>query len=338
MTRSRCPSHVLILATLLLSLDAHCATTDKETDAQRDGLSGPVKSVSKIQHLSHVKPDPEPDVLSVLFWTPCADECDYDEYGNRTRSGEIVNSEFHGQSTRYVRDAAGNVIEQVQENDKGQPVHRVLLNRFGPTEEMTFVDGHWQTALLNHYDTKGNVVESQTFDPQGALSTRRDMVYDDAGLVLEEWDRGPETFLHFVHTYDRRTKLETWTNFHEDGSVGLTFTVLDNKVLSYWQPPGSKSEIGSAFFMDTGPKKRESRSYNSDGSFKRLETTFLDDHKRNARRIESYDEANELKAAADYEYAFDAFGNWVKRTAKVWTAGSGRSEVYEVVERKITFW
>jgi hypothetical protein len=144
--------------------------------------------------------------------------------------------------------------------------------------------------------------------------------------------------LLYVHTYDRRTKWETWTAFHEDGSVALTFTVLDSKVLSYWQPRGAQPELGSFFSMDTGPKKQESRSYNSDGSFKRVESTFLDDHKRNPRSIESYDETNQLKAAATYEYEFDQIGNWLKRTVKVWTPTSGQSEIPEVDYRTITYW
>jgi len=322
-----CTVQGLLLVSLALPVTAMHSASEKKTDAQRDGLSGPVKSVSKTEHLSEVKLE-EPDGRSVLFWS-----------GDRTKFGEIANSEFHGQTRRYVRDAGGAVIEQIQQNEKGEPIRRVLVNPFGPTEEMNLVDGRWQTFQLNRYDSKGNLVESQTFDPGGALTVRRNMVYDDAGLVIEEWDRGPDnSFLHYVHTYDRRTKFETWTNFHEDGSVGLTFTVLDSKVLSYWQPRGAKPEIGSFFFMDTGPKKQESRSYNSDGSFKRIESTFLDDHKRNPSRIEAYDETNELKAAATYEYEFDATGNWVKRTVKVWTAGSGEWETYEVDYRTIAYW
>jgi hypothetical protein len=50
--------------------------------------------------------------------------------------------------------------------------------------------------LANHpaqqYDTQGNVVESQSFDPKGTLTVRRNMVYDDAGMVTEEWGRGPD--------------------------------------------------------------------------------------------------------------------------------------------------
>ena len=296
MNRARATVQYLLLSTLSLSATTMRCASDKKTDAELDGLSGPVKAVSKTENHSQIKLDP--DVLSILHWSGCT-ECEYDKGGHRTRSGLIVSSEFHGQATHYLRDGAGNVIEQIQENDKGEPIQRTLVSQFGPTEEMNLVNGRWQTFLLNRYDTKGNLVESQTFDPQGALTVRRNMVYDDEGLVIEEWDRGPNSsFLHFVHTYDRRTKFETWTNFHEDGSVGLTFTLLDSKVLSYWQPPGSKPEIGSAFFMDTGPKTQESRSYNSDGSFKRTESKFLDEKKRNPSRIESYDEANELKAAA----------------------------------------
>lgn len=108
-----------LLLAMLLSVTAMHGASEKETDAQRDGLLGPVKSVSKTEKRTQVKLD-EPDGPSVLLWSGCA-ECEYDKDGNRTKTGEIANSEFRGQTTRYVRDADGAVIEQVQENEKGEP-------------------------------------------------------------------------------------------------------------------------------------------------------------------------------------------------------------------------
>jgi hypothetical protein len=80
-SRYLCIVQGLLLATLLSTSAMQCAS-EKETDAQRDGLSGPVKSISKTEHLTQVKLD-EPDERSVLFWSSCA-ECEYDKDGNRT--------------------------------------------------------------------------------------------------------------------------------------------------------------------------------------------------------------------------------------------------------------
>src|SRR5438105_15776232 len=78
-----CTVQGLLLVSLALPVTAMHSASEKKTDEQRDGLSGPVKSVSKTEHLSEVKLE-EPDGRSVLFWSGCA-ECEYDRDGDRTK-------------------------------------------------------------------------------------------------------------------------------------------------------------------------------------------------------------------------------------------------------------
>lgn len=241
--------------------------------------------------------------------------------------------------TRYVRDANGMVVEVIDQNLKGEPTGRRLMGPFGPVEQQVLAAGVWRTLSISRYDERGNEIEWTAFDLDGTVTHSRNATYDEAGMVTEEWLRGKnhEFRQHIVHTYDRRTKFETYTSFLEDGSAGLIFTLQDVKVLSYWQPPGS-TQGSLPFLWDTGPKSRESRTYHADGTYERVESTFRDDQKRNVARVEFHDSANVLKAAADYEYEFDSVGNWLKRTVRVWTPELGVSELYETNYRVLTYW
>jgi len=71
--------------------------------------------------------------------------------------------------TRYIKDSTGKGIEQINENEKGEPGRRLLMGPFGPTEEQIFADRHWYTQEINRYDEKGNVIESLSFDPDGSI-------------------------------------------------------------------------------------------------------------------------------------------------------------------------
>lgn len=334
-TKCRCSFLVLLMLAALSS----AAQTDRRPQREIDGLAGPVRSVSTREEKAPIKLE-RLDGFGVPLPGGCL-ECEYDKDGHRTKSGQILNSQFHGHSTRFLRDATGIVIEAIEENQNGERTHRKLIGPFGPLEEQFFWAGGWRTTMINRYDQRGNLVEWTAFNPDGTVSSSMNATFDEAGMVTEQWLRGPNhTFRHhIVHTYDRRTKFETYTSFQEDGSAGLIFVVQDDsKVLSYWQSPGAKPGLGSMFFMDTGPKRREFRSYNSDGTFERVEHSFLDAPKRHLSRVEFFDTANQLKGAADYQYEFDHFGNWLKRTVRVWTPKLGRWELYETDYRTLIYW
>jgi len=326
----QCP--LTTIAALLSATLSLYAQRPQPADREKDGLSGPVRSVSTTREPTQVTlqlPDgpgiPMPN--SYL-------KSEYDQEGRRTWSGSN-----NSMRSRYVKDSSGAVIEQVDENEKGEPWRRLLFGPFGPTEEQVLTDGHWHAHEIHRYDDKGNVVESLTFDADGSLLSRRETTFDEDGLAIEDWLHGANNSFswHMVHTYDRKSKFETFTSFHEDGSTDVTFVVQGSKVLSYWQSAAIAGP-GSLFRMETGPKTAEERSYKPDGSFGRADYVYLEEQKRNIIRAEVYDTADELKATAEYEYEFDASGNWVKCSVKVWTPSLGTSELYETDHRAIEYW
>jgi hypothetical protein len=325
----------LILTTRLLGF----GRAEKHTQREIDGFSGLVKTASTRVEKNPIK-FKQPDGPSVVISFVACQECEYDKDGYRTREGSILGAGFQGHSTRYVRDASGAVIETIDENPGGEPTRRVLIGPFGPIEERLFAGGQWQTRQINHYDQRGNLTEWMTFDPEGRVAGNMMATFDENDMVTDQWFRGPNNSFgfHTVHTYDRKTKFETFMSFEEDGSVSVNWTMQDSKMLSYWQLPGAKSAVGSFFFMDTGPKTTEFWNYQSDGSSTHTVRTFYNEQKRNVSRTEFYDSANELRASADYEYEFDPFGNWLKRTTRVWTPELVQPQIYETDYRTLTYW
>ena len=324
---------------LLIGTALSVSSADKKSnDSQIDGFSGPVKSVSTRVEKNAVE-FREPDGPVVILTAGC-EKCGYGQDGNRIRSGQMEGTNFRGQSTRFIRDSSGIVTERVEQNEKGQVTGRSVMGPFGAVEDFQYSDGQLELRRTYRYDDKGNVIEMVHLDPAGAEDNRSTMTYDETGHVVEEWDRGRNNSFefHFVHTSDPKTHFETWTTFNENGSAKVSWVLQDTKMLSYWQQPGDGPEMGSTFFMDSGPRMQEARNYHSDGSFDRVESEFLDEQKRNVKRVERHGPTDELVNVADYEYEFDLLGNWTKRAIWVWTPGLGQRTLSETDYRTIEYW
>src|ERR1700683_2724045 len=78
------------------------------TDAEIDGLVGPVKWVSTLARRTDVNfQQPGGPTLVIPLW--CV-QCEFDNQGNETKSGQTVDGTFQGQITRFVRDPEGHVL------------------------------------------------------------------------------------------------------------------------------------------------------------------------------------------------------------------------------------
>jgi len=81
-----------------------------KTDAQMDGCSGPVKSVSSaVTETSARRQQPGGPTLVAPLW--CRD-CEYDADGFETKSGQMIEGKFFGETLRLVRDACGHLTER----------------------------------------------------------------------------------------------------------------------------------------------------------------------------------------------------------------------------------
>lgn len=326
---------ISVLAVLFFVVAAFpiLASSRKSTDAEMDGFKGSVKSVSTERQV--VSPQPsQPDGPAIIYPVGC-EVCDYDEDGNSIRRGQNWDTGFVGGTARYIRDEDGNIRQQIMENEKGELNSKVMVGRFGKTEEEFYQHGVLQSRNKYRYDENGNVIESLSYDAHGIQIARSSAAFDEHGTITEQFDYGPKNrfLLHYVQTYDPETDVQTFTNLNEDGTVRLTFTAKGDRVTSYWQQPSNVHELGSNVCFKTGCE-----SHNPDGSMFRTVTTFADGDTRNPIRAERRDATDQVQMAAEYEYEFDGHGNWTKRSVWIWTPESGERKLLEVDSRTLTYW
>src|ERR1700722_10888423 len=87
------------------------AQQTRKTEAQQDGLSGPVRSVSVHAEQSQLKLE---GLESWAIQNAPTGYIEYDRDGFRTKDGQPLgpNGEFQGQTIQFVRDGNGGVLER----------------------------------------------------------------------------------------------------------------------------------------------------------------------------------------------------------------------------------
>jgi hypothetical protein len=331
-----CPaSAFLVLLSLGLTLDA---SEPKYSDARSDGLLGPIRAVSTREERAHMEWK-QPNGPTVALFVTCQ-ECEYDSQGNRLKSGEIIDGEWSGEVTRFVRDSDGKVTEKLAENGKGGVYRREIFGPYGITEQEGFENGRQISHSFWFYDGNGHESESRSYDGNGVMTAHGFRMTDASGGFQEEWEYGADgSFsVHFVETNDPKTDTFTFTNFREDGSIKLNFTTVGTKVVSYWQEPVDKDELGDTFFMDPVGKTQEAYKCHSGNSCDHIITYFTDETRHQVSRMEWQGADGALKMSSDYEYELDPYGNWTKRTVRVWSSELGERKLYETDYRTLTYW
>jgi hypothetical protein len=308
------------------------------TDAQIDGLYGPVRETST--RLSGNQVNWQEPGGFLLAETAYPGECEYDEDSNRIKSGQTVAGEFQGAYFHIIRDKTGRVTERIAENYKGEVESRELLGPYGKTEQDVYQGGKLTSHATWTYEGDGRISEYHCHDGTGSEIESSNKISDASGNFTENWEYGQDgTFiLHSLESYDPARDISDFISFNEDGTVKVTSRTQGNKVLAYWEQPGENQPFGSHFYLDAVGKTQLSYSCHPNGTCDPTITYFLDEARYNPSRTEQYDAAGELQRAAYYKYDLDQFGNWTKRTLWVWTPELGERKLYETAERTIKYW
>lgn len=323
---------------ILLGILPAIANEPKHTDAQIDGLAGPVRSVSAREERAKLEWH-QPDGISVTWPISCR-ECEYDSEGNRIKNGQMVDGTFKGELIKLVRDSNGTVIEKILQNADGENYRRDLFGPFGITEQHSYEKGLEISSIYWFYDGNGRESRTKSFDRDGVLVSSSFVVFDASGNHKEQWDYGPNNSfsLYFIEDNNPKTDTFTFTNFQENGGVAVAFTTVGTKVLSYRQEISEKQPFGSTFFIDPVGKTEDAYGCNPDGSCDHVVSYFTDETRRHIRRVEWHDPAGDLKLSADYEYELDQMGNWTKRMVWVWNAELGERKLYETDYQALSYW
>ncbi len=266
--------------------------------------------------------------------------CAYDGKGNRTLRGQVWGTGFSGETTQTVFDETGKMRRQIVENEKGEIVQRIALGPFGMTEQRIYFGGAFQETNTFKYNQNGQLVESSSSDSRGTLNGRSIFQRDERGRVIEFWNFGlTGSFLsHSTDVIDPDTGAETLTQFNQDMTVQNIFTLTDGKVATYWQEHTIESAHGNGIRFDSGPTQRIYEWHNPDGSFVKTTVDFVNDTKLDPVHEEFHDEHDQTQLIADYDYEFDIYHNWTKRTVWAWTPKFRVKKLIKIDKRGIEYW
>jgi hypothetical protein len=331
----------ILLIVLVLNPGSIFAQKKKLTDAESDGIAGPVKSVSALVNRTDVKwQQPGGPTLVIPVW--CM-QCEFDNQGNETKSGQTVDRTFHGQITRIVRDGEGHVIERfVTDAITGKLSRHEIDEPFRKTDEYYGVDGKLDSKSIISYDRNGDINDKLTLDAAGNTIAHTVENAKAGGTDAEGWGwrADGQVQSHFRQVYDPATKTEQFTSFDGTGGANLTWTVASGKLNSFWELRDEPSQWGDNFSEDVGGDTFENYACHKDGTceLSRIHYTYPESNHRSPLSAEWRDEKGDLRFAAYYDYEFDANRNWTHRNIWVWDSGLGERKLYEVDSRSISYW
>jgi hypothetical protein len=333
---------VLSVLIVLLALIPSAASDRKQlTEAESDGLVGPVRSVTTTAGIADRRPYalgvpmPASIVMPIWCWS-----CQYDEKGNRVQNGRDYGAGFVGETTLLVFDETDNVRERISMNESGDIVRLLVSGRWGPTEIRTYDRGVLESRRTFRYG-QGGLRRSQLFFDANGLQTGKSIdLRDENGDIVEAWNYGlRNAFLsHYTDAVDSGTGVERFTEFNRDQTVRLTWTARQNQMVSYWQAPSEEPVPGSSVCFDLNSKEQKCESHSQDGSFTQVVAEFLDEARHFPIHAEFRDAHQQVQMTGDYEYEFDGRGNWTRRAVWVWTAELEERRRIEVETRTLTYW
>lgn len=324
---------------LLVIAPVASAKAQVKTDAELDGLAGPVKSVSSATTTSGIKwEQPGGPLLIAPVWCK---ECEYDPDGTKTKSGQMVEGKFWGELLRIVRGADGQVTERFSySSSTGELQRRDVMGAFGKIEQRVYSGGKLRSRSTFAYDQYGHLSDWSSFNPAGKSLGHTSFVTAKDGTKTRTSSYGPNGELTWEQTFDPETQTDHFLTFDESGNVKLTWTVIRGKLASFWQPHDSPPQFGDNFSEPEGEGSVDNFSCHSDlrCDVSHVHFDYLDGDKHTPSSAEWRDADGNLKLAAYFEYDVDSFRNWTFRRVWVWTPDLGQEALYETDFRVITYW
>lgn len=325
----------------LLFVFASLALTQAQvkTDAQMDGFSGPVKSVSSAVTQTSVKwQQPGGPTLVAPLW--CRD-CEYDPDGTKTKSGQMAEGKFFGETIRLVRGADGHVTDRYSYNSyTGEMQRHDVMGQFGKIEQKVYSGGKFRSRTTYAYDEFGYLSEIGDYDAAGNSVDRSVIVNDKDGDRLRDASYDKNGQVTWEQIFDPETKIDRFTSYDELSKMKLTWTVVHGRLMSFWETADSHTQFGENFIEPQGGGTFDNYACRSDLSCEvsHVHYEYLDGDKRTPLSAEWRDAEGNLKLAAYFDYELDSYHNWTTRRVWVWNPELGQRALSETDARMITYW
>ena len=332
------PRSLLFAVSLVASVCA--AQQESKSQAQLDGLTGPVKSVTTLRETpSGVKwQQPAGPTLVIPVWCHV---CDYDQDGYRTRSGDVVDGKFIGESINLTHDSSGHLASlQATDSGTGKITREERFGPFGRTERDFYLNGNLTSHQVFRYDENGHQSEWITWDGKGKPTGRDVVVTAKDGTVLSTSSWSGEGTLLWRNTYDPASDQDQISVNEKTGAPALVRVAAHGKPASFWEASEDTNRFGQKYTVDRGNGDVEVHEcHRGTGcSLSQVHYEYAGPGKLNPTSAEWRDEAGNLQWAAYYDYDFDSGHNWTHR--KVWVVSPEQSQgtLFEEDWRTISYW
>ena len=266
---------IIIFISLLAIIGCVGQESHNETDLQKGGLKGNIKSIESTKYTAYEK-----------FGQVQKDEFigrsifSYNKKGNLTEGNDYdINGEllFKGEDTY---DERGNKLEQVMYNSYGKLLHKVTYK----------------------YDDKGNRTEEKDYDSNGKLTIRVTYAHNEMGNKTEE-NVFPSDNKPYQIKYKYNDKGEQIEQVENSKIEDIDIEV---KLTTKYDSKGNKVEEEN-FFND---KLTSKKLYKYDQKGNKIEESFIGFSTEPSKKtLYSYDNKNNLTELND----FDANNNLIKR-------------------------
>ena len=328
----------LLVFLMMTTAGTAAAAKAPQTEAEQDGLNGPVHSV--VMTNQKVQFNLEPATAWALQYIQSG-IVEYDITGRRTKIGSFdQRGVFSGQKYQYRYDGNGHVLGGTM---KQLPSREVLdQNTYGPfglVECRTFSSGKLQTVHTIRYDRQGKVLEDLIVSGDGKpiqrIAYRRNSKGD--WVVRTMWVEG---FIHSYETYDPDTDFQRYEQYDKSGGLIRTFTFSHDRVETYWSastdPKGGTPLVDKLSNGDTESWMCHDGDRTCVGHVRHA--VYLEAARHNPVMTEILSDSGEPLVRTFYEYQMDGHDNWTGRTVWVQLGEQGERRLYETDSRTITYW
>lgn len=364
----------LVLGLLLLTFLSGAARAQQargKSDVEKAGLAGQVKSVAVWRVEYTLKDGRSVEGRRVPFRRTT-----FDEQGRRTEEMTYDQNGTPLEKLVYTYNAEGRntgyeEYSSVLEKGLSKPRRHVYaLDGAGRMIEYIIheSDGSLASKFTYAYDAAGRKTEEAFYSWQGVRTGRLVYVYDTRGLLLSQtsYNAGDAVSWQNVNTYDPEG-LKTESAQYQGGTLRYRFfykydgkgrpkevetrefNAVPNVRVSHAPEPGRV-----VYTYDDEKRTKEVATYDERGTLK-SRLLYSSDEKGNdagvmelnadgsprSKEISWYDKSVLLRTMSGVpstEFAYDARGNWTRKTSFIKAAGAESPEPYWAEYREIVYY
>lgn len=326
----------VVAAVLVPCLLQVSASAQVRSQAESDGLKGPVRSV--LTEESSVSSEGVPGMLRPATLITYSPEGVRTEEVNYAQDGSIlsrlviqgknwqpaqVQSEGVDPRVNYSEsfrlDTQGNPREMFRYDGDGRLVSRTVYNRPDASTKETVsydADGKALSRYVEKVDPKQRTRTTQTFEGEVLLRTYVG-VWDAKGHHIgdETHDSNGLPIMRRRFSYEGRQMIEEIERYEKGKLTERQRTVRDAE---------TKRIRRDEFIQDTP------ESYSR--------TVHVRDDRQEPLEETTYDRDGSIRSKITYTYENDAHGNWVRQTRSRSEPGASPPETTDVTERKVTYY